>query len=343
VLYTPAYVDLESREEHAMESANAHAPAANTSICRNIVCLYSRADEPLYLQRKKSLNLLERQGQVCWLEVLAGNECATTWQHNVQRADLILFLLSADFFADELCYQTMQFALQERTFRQVSVVPILARAVNWRLSGCKDLPIIPQNERPIASWTLPDEAFAAIGADLVHLVPGWPLIPSPARPKIFHIRSLPNGYVPRPKALDEIKHHLLNRHNSQTTAITTALRGAGGFGKTTLARALCHDPEIQAAFPDGILWIESGEQPPRPLDVLNRVLHSLDPSLSGATTLEEALDCWHTALHERVCLLVIDDVWQIAALQPLLESGPRCVRLVTTRNDQVLPQNAVRV
>lgn len=48
-------------------------------------------------------------------------------------------------------------------------------------------------------------------------------------------------------------------------------------------------------------------------------------------------------MHDRVCLLVIDDVWQAAALSPLLEGRPQCVRLVTTRNDQVLPEEAARI
>jgi hypothetical protein len=37
-------------------------------------------------------------------------------------------------------------------------------------------------------------------------------------------------------------------------AITAALRGAGGYGKTALAKALAHDPDIQDAYFDGILW-----------------------------------------------------------------------------------------
>jgi hypothetical protein len=44
-----------------------------------------------------------------------------------------------------------------------------------------------------------------------------------------------------------------------------------------------------------------------------------------------------------VCLLVIDDVWQAQALMPLLEGEPQCVRLVTARNDQVLPEETARV
>ena len=148
---------------------------------------------------------------------------------------------------------------------------------------------------------------------------------------------------PRPKAFDAIKHLLLNRQGSQTAAITTALRGAGGFGKTTLALALCHDSEIQSAFPDGILWIELGERPPRPLDVLNGLLASLPDSRSGAITLDEARDRWRRALGEHRYLLVIDDVWQAADLSPLLEGGAQCMRLVTTRNDQVLPEEATRL
>jgi WD40 repeat protein len=40
---------------------------------------------------------------------------------------------------------------------------------------------------------------------------------------------------------------------------------------------------------------------------------------------------------------VIDDVWQATALSPLLEGGPHCTRLITTRNDQVLPEEATRL
>lgn len=134
------------------------------------------------------------------------------------------------------------------------------------------------------------------------------------RRRIFQAPDLPKEYVPRSNVFNEIKHLLLNQKGHQATVLTTALRGAGGFGKTTLASALCHDPDIQATFPDGILWVELGEHPPRPLDVLNGILQALEPSLSGALTLEEALKRWRKALEKRAYLLVIDDVWQTEAL-----------------------------
>ena len=42
--------------------------------------------------------------------------------------------------------------------------------------------------------------------------------------------------------------------NKLVSCLLDCERGAGGYGKTTLARALGHDDRIQEAFYDGILW-----------------------------------------------------------------------------------------
>jgi hypothetical protein len=49
--------------------------------------------------------------------------------------------------------------------------------------------------------------------------------------------------------------------------LTTALHGAGGFGKTTIAAALCHDEHVITAFFDGILWVTLGRNPNLPAAV----------------------------------------------------------------------------
>lgn len=43
--------------------------------------------------------------------------------------------------------------------------------------------------------------------------------------------------------------------------VLTAIRGWPGVGKTTLAAALAHDSDINARFPDGVLWASLGQQP----------------------------------------------------------------------------------
>ena len=68
----------------------------------------------------------------------------------------------------------------------------------------------------------------------------------------------PPELVERPREFEALKAALLDPDTQDAVAITAALRGAGGYGKTTLAMALAHDPEIQDAFFDGILWGELG-------------------------------------------------------------------------------------
>src|SRR5437762_3498219 len=45
------------------------------------------------------------------------------------------------------------------------------------------------------------------------------------------------------------------------TQVLTAVRGWPGVGKTTLARAVAHSPDMIAAFPDGVLWASLGPVP----------------------------------------------------------------------------------
>ena len=77
----------------------------------------------------------------------------------------------------------------------------------------------------------------------------------------FMAPDLPENFVDRPTEFNQLKELLLTPDRKETVAITTALSGAGGFGKTTLAAALCHDEEIIQTFDDGVLWITLGQTP----------------------------------------------------------------------------------
>jgi hypothetical protein len=50
----------------------------------------------------------------------------------------------------------------------------------------------------------------------------------------------PDNFVPRPELFEPIATTLLATDQSQPVALTTALQGGGGFGKTALSQALCH-------------------------------------------------------------------------------------------------------
>ena len=94
----------------------------------------------------------------------------------------------------------------------------------------------------------------------------------------------PQHFIPRPAEFDALIRRLM-ADGINNVAITAALRGAGGYGKTTLAKAICHDPRIQAAFPDGTLWTTLGQPkfdlPDLPHPALIRTLEGHSFSVSG--------------------------------------------------------------
>jgi predicted ATPase len=152
----------------------------------------------------------------------------------------------------------------------------------------------------------------------------------------------PPDFVPRPKEFDALKGQLLDAKGDAVAGITAALKGAGGYGKTTLAKALAHDPDIQDAYFDGILWAELGEKPERLLSILTDQIELLTGERPGLETLNAASGKLGEALGDRRILMVVDDAWREQDLRPFLQGGSNCVRLVTTRIDSVLPTTALR-
>ena len=159
----------------------------------------------------------------------------------------------------------------------------------------------------------------------------------------FMADALPEGFVARPADFDRLKRCLLDASGAPM-GITASLRGAGGYGKTVLANALCYDADIQDAFSDGILRVTLGE---RPDDLVGRIadlIETLAGKRPGFRTIDAAKVALADALDDRRCLLVIDDAWRVQDLAPFLHCGPRnqTTRLVTTRDDGIVPQGAMR-
>jgi hypothetical protein len=151
----------------------------------------------------------------------------------------------------------------------------------------------------------------------------------------------PEDFIQRPAEFNALKQKLLNP-KGDSVAITAALRGAGGYGKTTLAKALAHDPDIQDAYFDGILWATLGEKPESLLLIVSDLITRLTGTQPGFNTINAAASALGEALGDRRILLVVDDVWREQDLAWFRHGGTSTTRLVTTRNDSTLPTNAVR-
>jgi WD40 repeat protein len=134
----------------------------------------------------------------------------------------------------------------------------------------------------------------------------------------------------------------LTRPCAAAEKTTIGLWGTGGFGKTTLARLLTHDREIREQFSDGVIWVTIGEDMTGPelADKITNVVSLLDGTRSLLTDPFAAGAELGRALGDRRLLLVIDDVWTTAQVEPFLIGGPTVRRLFTTRIRGILPSSA---
>ena len=155
--------------------------------------------------------------------------------------------------------------------------------------------------------------------------------------------NLEADFIPRDTEYKKLVEGLLNNQSDTTVAITTALRGAGGFGKTTLAQAMCYDPKITEKFSDGILWVTLGENPKNLIGHVQDLIFRLNGKRPEFEGLDAAVSYFRDLLHKRRLLIVIDDVWNSYDLDPFMEGGSGCSRLITTRISEVLPEGAVEI
>jgi WD40 repeat protein len=166
----------------------------------------------------------------------------------------------------------------------------------------------------------------------------WVVLPRPSAVMPPEMR-LEDWVVGRPAELAAVVRALAG-DVAGTVGITTGLYGAGGFGKTTLARMVCADWRVRRRFGGLVYLVTMGRDVHGPAAVAARVNDVIrlvfdvdaafaDPQLAGAR-LGSLLDGGPRRL------LVLDDVWDAEQLAPFTMGGNKCARLVTTRVPELL-------
>lgn len=125
---------------------------------------YAHEDEPLRDQLQKHLSALKREGVISeWHDrrIHAGQDWEPEIEGELERSDVILVLLSADFVASEYCTKEVEIALRRHVAGEAKVIPVILRPVDW--SGpTREIQALPRDGRPVTSWENPDEAFLDI-------------------------------------------------------------------------------------------------------------------------------------------------------------------------------------
>jgi internalin A len=129
---------------------------------------YSHVDGELRNEFQKHLSILGRQGAIKeWhdREITAGEEWERKIDHNLERADLILLLVSADFLASDYCYEIeMTRGMNRHEAGEARVIPVILRSCEWHAAPFGKLKALPNDGKPVKSkhWHDMDEAFADV-------------------------------------------------------------------------------------------------------------------------------------------------------------------------------------
>ena len=130
------------------------------------------------------------------------------------------------------------------------------------------------------------------------------------------------NYLERPDALRALRDAVFAEDHRQPIALT-ALAGMGGIGKTVLAKALTEKEVVQRAFPDGIVWLTAGKERKRDfIDEMREVAKALGEDLRGYDTALACQNQYRTTIAKKAALIVVDDVWSKADIEPLLAESP---------------------
>ena len=158
---------------------------------------------------------------------------------------------------------------------------------------------------------------------------------------VFAVPPLRSNEVARPALMGQLIEAVI-RPGADAVGMTTGLWGAGGFGKTTLARLLVHREEIREQFSDGVVWVTIGEDAAGP-DLAEKVTNVVSVLSGNQSTLTDPVAAGAElgrVLSDRRVLLVVDDVWSVAQVEPFMIGGSGAVRLFTSRIRGVLPDSA---
>jgi nucleoside phosphorylase len=135
---------------------------------------YSHKDEALRDQLETHLGSLRRQGIIkTWHDrkIGAGKERAGEIDSNLEKAHIVLLLISADFIdSDYHMDRELHRAMERHQSKESRVVPVILRPVDWEGLPFSRLLALPDDGRPITTWPDRDLAFVNVARGIRSIV-----------------------------------------------------------------------------------------------------------------------------------------------------------------------------
>jgi hypothetical protein len=292
---------------------------------------YARGDDEPFVRRL--YEHLTKSGFSVWLDRVSMPSRQLTFYQEIRDAiaarDRLVLVVGPKAITSDYVAQEWRFAY----FEALKCVNPIVR-LDSRDAGGKSIDayaLIPKDLRFVhAEDFRRDDEFEAHAENLIRQL-------SEALPpagKLVAVPDLPPHFVAQPDRIKALRDILLADLTKPVVVSGAAgrvgVQGMGGIGKSVLASALAHRPEVRRAFPDGVYWVTLGQKPH-----IGELLRSLLKELGDEsifTDVESGKQKLREALVHRAALLVLDDGWQRPHAEAFNVTGPRCRLLLTTRD-----------
>ncbi len=132
----------------------------------NVVCSYSHEDEIYCAELVKHLKLMESKGLInTWHDrkIKPGQVLDEEIDEAFSSADIILLLISSDFFNSDYCRETeMPNALKRHDEGKSIVIPVILRSCDWADSPVGKLLAVPTDGEPLSQFSNIDDGLVQV-------------------------------------------------------------------------------------------------------------------------------------------------------------------------------------
>jgi hypothetical protein len=137
---------------------------------------YSHVDEKLRDRLELALTMLKREGAIQSFHdrrIEAGMDLDGKIFGELERADVILVLVSPDFLASNYCYdRELMRALERYREGSARLIPIVLRPCEWQRSPLAGIMALPTDGKPVTKFADLDDAFLDISMGIRAAIDG---------------------------------------------------------------------------------------------------------------------------------------------------------------------------
>lgn len=127
---------------------------------------YCHVDEALRDRLEKHLSMMKNQGLIeTWHDrgIMAGDDLDTSIDSNLESADIILLLVTADFLASKYCFSIeMKRALERQQEGTARVIAVILEHCDWQSAPFAKSLVVPKDGKPVTAWANEAEAWTDV-------------------------------------------------------------------------------------------------------------------------------------------------------------------------------------